>query len=217
MCIAAPIRILNLYACLGGNRYKWDEVANIEVTAVEWDEELAKLYQENYEEITAKLKKLKALSERGEGGEKENAARMLTVMLKKYGLTLAELHSERVTARYFRFKNEYEEEVIAGCFFALGLQVYGVSKGGRTIKEVSTKCTAAQYADLRVMIDWHLKNAKEELKKTMLAYRVKHNLFKVVQKSDSKTLSIDEVMELQARVAAMNNKSFTNQRRIGEE
>lgn len=44
----APVRVLNLYACLGGNRYKWDEVANIEVTAVEWDEELAKLYQERF-------------------------------------------------------------------------------------------------------------------------------------------------------------------------
>ena len=42
------IKILNLYACLGGNRYKWDEVAEIEVTAVEWDEELAKLYQERF-------------------------------------------------------------------------------------------------------------------------------------------------------------------------
>ena len=42
------MKILNLYACLGGNRYKWDEVANIEVTAVEWDEELAKLYQERF-------------------------------------------------------------------------------------------------------------------------------------------------------------------------
>jgi DNA (cytosine-5)-methyltransferase 1 len=42
-------KILNLYACLGGNRYKWDEVAdNLEVTAVEWDEELAKLYQERF-------------------------------------------------------------------------------------------------------------------------------------------------------------------------
>jgi len=43
-----PIKILNLYACLGGNRYKWDEVANIEVTAVELDSELAKLYQERF-------------------------------------------------------------------------------------------------------------------------------------------------------------------------
>jgi len=42
------MKILNLYACLGGNRYKWDEVTTIEVTAVEWDEELAKLYQERF-------------------------------------------------------------------------------------------------------------------------------------------------------------------------
>ena len=46
-------KVLNLYACLGGNRYKWDEVAeeagiNMQVTAVEWDEELAKLYQERF-------------------------------------------------------------------------------------------------------------------------------------------------------------------------
>ena len=46
-------KILNLYACLGGNRYKWDEVAkaaniNMSVTAVEWDEKLAKLYQERF-------------------------------------------------------------------------------------------------------------------------------------------------------------------------
>ena len=42
------VKVLNLYACLGGNRYKWDEVANIEVTAVELDPELAKLYQERF-------------------------------------------------------------------------------------------------------------------------------------------------------------------------
>jgi DNA (cytosine-5)-methyltransferase 1 len=46
-------KVLNLYACLGGNRYKWNEVAQqadieLEVTAVEWDEELAKLYQERF-------------------------------------------------------------------------------------------------------------------------------------------------------------------------
>jgi len=43
------MKILNLYACLGGNRYKWNEVKNdIEVTAVELDDELAKLYQERF-------------------------------------------------------------------------------------------------------------------------------------------------------------------------
>ena len=46
--------ILNLYACLGGNRYKWDEVlieagiTNYKITAVELDPELARLYQERF-------------------------------------------------------------------------------------------------------------------------------------------------------------------------
>jgi DNA (cytosine-5)-methyltransferase 1 len=47
------MKILNLYACLGGNRHKWDEVAKeagiqIEVTAVELDAEAARLYQERF-------------------------------------------------------------------------------------------------------------------------------------------------------------------------
>jgi DNA (cytosine-5)-methyltransferase 1 len=42
------MKILNLYACLGGNRYKWDEVTDVEVTAVELDSELARLYQERF-------------------------------------------------------------------------------------------------------------------------------------------------------------------------
>lgn len=42
------MKILNLYACLGGNRYKWDEVTDVKVTAVEWDEELARMYQKRF-------------------------------------------------------------------------------------------------------------------------------------------------------------------------
>ena len=41
----APVRVLNLYACLGGNRLLWE---NCEVTAVELDPEAAKLYQERF-------------------------------------------------------------------------------------------------------------------------------------------------------------------------
>lgn len=47
------MKILNLYACLGGNRYKWDEVAdNLEITAVELDPEAARLYQERFPKDT---------------------------------------------------------------------------------------------------------------------------------------------------------------------
>lgn len=39
------MKVLNLYACLGGNRLLWE---NCEVTAVELDPELARLYQERF-------------------------------------------------------------------------------------------------------------------------------------------------------------------------
>jgi len=39
------MKVLNLYACLGGNRLLWD---NCEVTAVELDAELARMYQERF-------------------------------------------------------------------------------------------------------------------------------------------------------------------------
>jgi len=43
------MKILNLYACLGGNRYKWNEVKeDIQVTAVELDPECARLYQDRF-------------------------------------------------------------------------------------------------------------------------------------------------------------------------
>lgn len=38
-------KVLNLYACLGGNRYKWTDC---EVTAVELDPEAGRLYQERF-------------------------------------------------------------------------------------------------------------------------------------------------------------------------
>lgn len=43
------MKVLNLYACLGGNRYKWD---NCEVTAVELDHHLASMYKQRFPQDT---------------------------------------------------------------------------------------------------------------------------------------------------------------------
>jgi DNA (cytosine-5)-methyltransferase 1 len=40
------MKILNLYACLGGNRYKWGD--EHEITAIELDAELARMYKERF-------------------------------------------------------------------------------------------------------------------------------------------------------------------------
>ena len=43
-----PIKVLNGYAGIGGNRKLWNEVANIEVTAIEIDKKIAAVYQDLY-------------------------------------------------------------------------------------------------------------------------------------------------------------------------
>jgi len=40
------MKVLNLYAGIGGNRILWDEVMDVDVTAVEIDCEIAKVYQD---------------------------------------------------------------------------------------------------------------------------------------------------------------------------
>ncbi len=43
------MKVLNLYAGIGGNRKLWDEVVeNLEVTAVEIEEEIAEIYHDNF-------------------------------------------------------------------------------------------------------------------------------------------------------------------------
>ena len=39
----APVRVLNLYAGIGGNRKYWE---NVEVTAIEYNEEIANVYKQ---------------------------------------------------------------------------------------------------------------------------------------------------------------------------
>ena len=41
----APVRVLNLYAGIGGNRKHWE---NVEVTAVEFNEEIAMIYKDHF-------------------------------------------------------------------------------------------------------------------------------------------------------------------------
>lgn len=43
------MKVLNLYACLGGNRLKWTDC---DVTAIELDPELARMYQERFPDDT---------------------------------------------------------------------------------------------------------------------------------------------------------------------
>ena len=51
------------------------------------------------------IKKLKALSDRGINGEKENATKLLNKLMKKYGITEEELEKSEVKTIWITLKN----------------------------------------------------------------------------------------------------------------
>lgn len=63
--------------------------------------------------VQAKLRKLMALAERGEGGEKDNAQRMLEKLLARHSLTIDDLNDERREIRWFPILNVYDRKLAA--------------------------------------------------------------------------------------------------------
>lgn len=49
------------------------------------------------ERLLEKLGKVKALADRGEGGEKESAERTLAALMKRYGITEEDLEDTKAT------------------------------------------------------------------------------------------------------------------------
>lgn len=63
--------------------------------------------------LEAKLRKLLALAERGEGGEKVNAQRMLDKLLARHGLTIDDLIDEQRDIRWFPMGNKFDRPLAA--------------------------------------------------------------------------------------------------------
>lgn len=109
-------------------------------------------------------KKLHALAERGVGGEKENAATMLTRLIKKHGLTLDELLIEKPMPRRFEFKSkEHKRFIIQVCASITGTGEHVRYRGVRGVIEVTL--TTAQHLEAVIKIEhyWFLLQEKQRL------------------------------------------------------
>ena len=64
------------------------------------------------------LKKLKALADRGIGGEKENAELLLKKYMKKYNISEKELNKDEEKEVYINLKNEIELRLASQILYA---------------------------------------------------------------------------------------------------
>lgn len=161
-------------------------------------------------------RKLKALAERGIGGEKKTAEEMLNALLKKHKITIEEIEGEKLEDYYFNLKSEQHDlwhQVVKR--INLSIKCYGMFPK-KAIKELQLggnymlKCTASEYIEIEAKFDFYTKLLKEEYDIFLTAFFNANDL--LVDNPDIKKVErTDEDYEKWARIHDMSKKITVGQ------
>lgn len=127
--------------------------------------------------LIEKLRKLQALAQRGEGGEAENARRILYDLMGRHGVTLDEIEQEKpekVKIPYYGINEEFVIQIIAseiGQFQSYRLQ--GEEK--KKIIYIDVQPSIGRYIISKIEFFWDL--YQKELEKFYEAFLLKNDLY----------------------------------------
>lgn len=128
----------------------------------------------------SRLKKLKALAERGIGGEKENSQMLLEKLCDKYGISIDEVESsdERKMHWFAYQRGPQFRKLLAQCIFKT------IGKGRKTYKhthirerKLGTECTAAEAMEIELDYEFYAGAFKVEMTRLVEMFIQKNNLF----------------------------------------
>lgn len=131
------------------------------------------------EQAADKLKKLKALAERGVGGERESALKLYHKLLEKYQIDEGEILEERVTLHWFSYKTELEEDLLTQIFYKVtGSPSYHNYTGNYSRrKKRGCNCTEIEAVEIKMLFDFYRQELKRELEAFLIAFKQGNNLY----------------------------------------
>ncbi len=131
------------------------------------------------EQAAERLKKIKALADRGVGGEKETAMKLYRDLMEKYEIEEAEVIENAVTLHWFGYKTEIEERLLRQIFFKVtGSAAYHVYTGNyRRRKKRGCECTELEAVEIQLQFDFYKKELERELEAFLMAFRCGNRLF----------------------------------------
>ena len=132
------------------------------------------------EKTIERIKKLQALAERGVGGEKETAQKMLNRMLEKNGISsLEELENEEYEYTLFSYNGKHEIKLLRQCIY----KVMGVDSD-RTVfrtrgkrQKIGIYCTKSQKIEIELEFEFYKNVFYEELDTFMSAFIQAQGIF----------------------------------------
>lgn len=168
--------------------------------------------------LTELLKKLKALADRGEGGEAANAQAMLDSLLKKNNMTLEHLEQEEERDYSFKIKGEFNKRLLQQIARHLNpeIKIYDVKRqyvrefGGNLL----VRCTAAEYILIDQMYAHYQALMEKEMNLFYSAFIAANNLFVYTNKTTDE-LTPEEIERILRRDRiAQNIKSESFRRQL---
>lgn len=128
--------------------------------------------------LEAKLLKIKALAERGEGGEKESAIKLYNKLLKKYDIDEESLQKDKLHKCWFNYESDIEENLLVQIFY----MVTGDSKYFRRHSrshgdQCGCICTEFERTEIHFYFEFYKDALKQELEAFLMAFKMKNHLF----------------------------------------
>lgn len=127
------------------------------------------------------LKKLKALADKGVGGEATNAKTLLDKMLEKHGMSIEDLEREELQDYYFSVEG-IDKKILAQCAkrVSYDIKIYDIpvkiAKKHKLAGNVFVTCNVAQFIEIEQMFAVYSKLYKEEVKIFFSAFLAANDL-----------------------------------------
>jgi hypothetical protein len=164
------------------------------------------------------LKKLKALADRGVGGERDSAQKLLEKLMVKYHVQEADLSDEQLEDYDFHYHNKYEKSLLVQTIskFAHGRKVfrYTCGKGSRTIRIV--RCTKAEALQIQIAYDFYVELWNEELDVFLEAFIRKHDILDSSPGANQVEISEEHLERLAAMMAGLQDRPLNKMLESGE-
>ena len=165
------------------------------------------------EQLLQKVKKIQALAERGDRGEKESAAAMLDRLMKRYGITEAEIAEERRGIAWFRFKTPLERKLLNQVIYTVTGRVAYSCVGkytNRPRKMLGIECTAAERLEIEFSFEFYKAAFEKELERFYIAFLQKNRLFPdkpIDDVPEIGEMDLEEAQRLSMMMAGMEEHS----------
>lgn len=155
------------------------------------------------EKTRERIKKLQALAERGVGGEKDTAKKMLSKLLEKNGISsLEELEADEVEYHLFSYNGKHEITLLKQCIYkVLGAKADRTTYRTRgTRQKIGVYCTAAQKIEIELEFEFYRNVFYDELPAFMAAFVQAQGIFPPdapTKKYDIYKLTEDDIRRMQ--------------------